>query len=216
MRDAPRDSASATAAVANAAVPSAVDKLRRQLADMQPSPSRAVEVVSGSPPPQGSTAEREAWMAELTKAKAACLRLLTASARPRANLQQALTRKGFEPDVIAAALDRLTEVGLIDDLAYARAYASTKQRERGLARRAVQSELRHRGLDDQVVADATTGIDADSEVARAIELIDKRLPALARFDRDTVRRRLLALLARRGYPADVSFRVVDDALNGQR
>ena len=168
---------------------------------------------TGSPDP-GETGPglTEEERAEEIQAKNICLRLLADSARPRANLAQKLAQRGISPAVIDRVLDRFTEVGLIDDQAYAEAYVRTKHQERSLSRRALTSELRRKGVDDAVVAAAAEQVDPVAEEDAATRLVAKRAPAALAAGPDAARRRLLALLDRRGYPADLSIRVVEGVL----
>ncbi|MGI3780636.1 MAG: regulatory protein RecX [Janthinobacterium lividum] len=110
-------------------------------------------------------------------------------------------------------LDRFVEVGLIDDVALALAYTSSRQSEQGLARRAIAMMLRQRGVDDDVVAAATATVEPDDELAAARRLVAKRLPVLAGLDRAVRTRRLVGLLGRKGYPAGMAYRVVAEALS---
>ncbi len=87
-------------------------------------------------------------------ARAICLRLLTGAARTRADLAEALRRRGVPEDAAESVLDRLCEVGLVDDEAFAHAWVASRQAGRGLARRALATELRRRGVDDEVAARA--------------------------------------------------------------
>lgn len=109
-------------------------------------------------------------------------------------------------------LDRFAEVGLIDDAALAERMAGAQHRERGLARRAVEAKLRRRGFDDDVVGAALTGIDSDSERARAVQLVAHRRRALAGLPIDVQTRRLVGLLGRKGYPSGVAYAVVREVL----
>jgi regulatory protein len=147
-------------------------------------------------------------------AKAVCLRLLTGSARTRSDLSTALRRRGIGEEVASAVLDRLTEVGLIDDAAYAQAYVAAKHRDRGLGRAALRTELRRKGVDPAVAAAAAARIDDEAERRRAGELIAKRLDSAMFAGPDAAKRRLLGLLARRGYAPGLAIAVVDDALRG--
>ena len=90
--------------------------------------------------------------------------------------------------------------------------AEAQHRERGLARRAVAQKLRRRGFDDDVVAGALDGIDADDERARAVELVSRRRRALAALPVEVQTRRLVWLLARKGYGAGVAYEVVKQVL----
>lgn len=145
-------------------------------------------------------------------ARTICLRLLTAAPRTRAELATALRRRGAPDDVAASVLDRLTAVGLIDDAAYARAWVSSRQAGRGLGRRALTEELGRKGVDRALVAEVVGAIDDDDELAAARALAVRR----ARLTRDlpaaTRHRRLVCLLARRGYSTAVIARVADDVL----
>ena len=144
-------------------------------------------------------------------ARAICLRLLTQRARSRAELVAALAKRGVPDDAATRVLDRFVEVGLIDDAALAAGLAEAQHRERGLARRAVAAKLRQRGLGDEA-DDALAGIDADDERERARQLVSKRLRALAGMPPEVQARRLVGLLARKGYSSGLAYAVVREAL----
>jgi regulatory protein len=144
-------------------------------------------------------------------ARAICLRLLTQRARSRAELATALAKRGVPDDAANRVLDRFVEVGLIDDAALAAGLAQAQHRERGLARRAVAAKLRQRGLEAEV-DDALTGIDGDDERARARELVAKRCRSLTGLPPDVQARRLVGLLARKGYSSGLAYDVVREAL----
>jgi regulatory protein len=145
-------------------------------------------------------------------ARAICLRLLTQRARSRGELADALARRGVPDDAASAVLDRFTEVGLIDDTALAETLAGAQHRERGLARRAVAAKLRQRGLDDEVVGAALTGIDSESERARARELVAARRRRLSGLPPEVQVRRLVGLLARKGYSSGLAYAIVREEL----
>ncbi len=151
-----------------------------------------------------------------TVARAICLRLLATAARPRAGLAQALRRKGIPGDVADRVLDRLTEVGLIDDQAYAAAFVETKHRDRGLGAAALRTELRRKGVDAEIAGNAAAQVDSEAERRRAHALIARRVDAAMASGYPAARRRLVGLLARRGYSADVAVSVVDAALTDYR
>jgi regulatory protein len=118
------------------------------------------------------------------------------------------------PDEAAeAVLDRFTEVGLIDDAAYARAWVSSRQAGRGLARRALSSELRAKGVDPEVAAEAVEVVDDEDERAAAQRLVERRMPSMRRLDRTTATRRLMGMLARKGYNGGLAAAVIREALD---
>ncbi|HVE98624.1 MAG TPA: regulatory protein RecX [Mycobacteriales bacterium] len=145
-------------------------------------------------------------------ARAICLRLLTAGPRTRAQLADALAVRDVPPEVADAVLDRFTDVGLIDDATFAAMWVSSRHLGRGLARRALSQELRHRGVDDATAYDAVQAVSDADEEAAARELVRRRLPSLSRHDAATRTRRLVGMLQRKGYSGGLAFRVVRDVV----
>ncbi|MEV6595350.1 regulatory protein RecX [Actinoplanes sp. NPDC051346] len=144
-------------------------------------------------------------------AREICLRQLSVRPRTRAELAKVLVRKEISEEVIAEVLDRYDEVGIIDDAAFARAWVSSRHHGRGLARRALANELRRRGVDADVATEALEVLDEDEEAATARVLVDRKLRT-ATGTPDQIFRRLVGMLARKGYPAGVAIRAVKDAL----
>ena len=144
------------------------------------------------------------------------LRRLTDQPRSRGELAQALARRRVPDDVATRVLDRFTEVGLIDDAAFATAWVESRQRGRGLAKRALAAELRAKGVDTDTARAALDVVDGDDEREAARRLVRRKLPSFARQDRVVARRRLVAMLARKGYPAGLAWSVVQDELAAGR
>ena len=147
------------------------------------------------------------------RARQLCLRLLTGRPRTRAQLAEAMQRRGVPDDAAAAVLARFTEVGLIDDAAFARAWVESRHHGRGLARRALSAELKQRGVDGQDISAAVSALDPADEIATARRLVDKGLAASRGKPLPTRIRRLVGLLARKGYPAPIAYRVVREAID---
>ncbi|HEV2782983.1 MAG TPA: regulatory protein RecX [Actinophytocola sp.] len=146
------------------------------------------------------------------RAKDICLRLLTVRPRTRAELQQALARKGIDGEVIEGVLGRLDAIGLVDDRSFAEVWVRSRHTYEGLGRRALAAELRRKGVEESVTAEAVAAIDYGAEEERARQLVRKKLRTLGGAD-DAVRvRRLVGMLARKGYSQGMSFRVVRDEL----
>ncbi|GIG86739.1 regulatory protein RecX [Plantactinospora endophytica] len=148
---------------------------------------------------------------EAEQAREICLRQLAVRPRTRAELATALTRRGISEEVAAQVLDRYDEVGIIDDAAFARAWVSSRHQGRGLARRALANELRQRGVDADVATEALGELDESTEAETARSLVDRKLRT-ATGSPEAVFRRLVGMLARKGYPPGVAIRAVKDAL----
>jgi len=115
-------------------------------------------------------------------------------------------------DVAEGVLSRFAEVGMIDDALFAQMWVTSRHRGRGLAGRALQQELRRKGVDDDVAREALDTLEPEQERATARALVDRRLPATRGLTADARVRRLAGMLARKGYPAGIAFGVVKEAL----
>lgn len=150
-----------------------------------------------------------------TVARLICLRLLTGAPRTRAQLADALSKRGVPDDAAGRVLDRFSAVGLVDDRAFAAAWVSSRHTGRGLASRALRHELQHRGVDPDTTAQAVSVLDADTERETARRLVRSRLARMTALDPDVAARRLAGLLARKGYSAGMAFAVVREELTAR-
>ncbi len=150
------------------------------------------------------------------------LRLLGVRARSRHELRTRLLDKDFEPDEVDSVLDRLAGVGLVDDRDFAHQWARSRHTYSAKGRTALRHELRTKGVDPVIVAEAVGTIDDADERDRAAELLGKkigRVPVEALDDpkeRDRHLRRLVSMLARRGYGPGVAMELVRTALDERR
>ncbi|MFG2055034.1 regulatory protein RecX [Micromonospora sp. NPDC048930] len=151
---------------------------------------------------------------EAEVAREICLRQLAVRPRTRAELAGVLAKRGISEEVAAQVLDRYDEVGIIDDAAFARAWVTSRHTGRGLARRALANELRQRGVDGDVATEALGELDEETEAETARALVERKLRS-ARGEPDAVFRRLVGMLARKGYPPGVAIRAVKDGLAAQ-
>ena len=145
-------------------------------------------------------------------ARQICLHQLEHAPRTRAELAAVLRRKGIPDDAADEVLGRFAEVGMIDDALFAQLWVASRHRGRGLAGRALSQELRRKGVADEQVAEAVAGLPPEQELATARALVDRRLRTTAGLPTDARVRRLAGMLARKGYPAGLAFRVVKEAL----
>ncbi len=148
-----------------------------------------------------------------------CLRLLTARARTRAELAGQLAKRGYPDDVATQVLDRLADVGLVDDAGFAEQWVHSRRVNAGKGKRALAAELRTKGVDDDVITEVLAGLKPAAERGRAEKLVRARLrrEPLGN-DNDAVRasRRLVAMLARRGYDQTMAYDVVNTELAAER
>lgn len=147
-------------------------------------------------------------------ARTIALRRLESAPRTRSELAQTLSKRGVPDEVSERVLDRFTEVGLIDDAAFARAWVSSRHHGRGLGRRALETELRRKGVDPELIEQACSELDAQSSRERAFEIASRKAAHLHGVERDKALRRLVGHVTRRGYPPAVAYDVAREALAG--
>lgn len=145
-------------------------------------------------------------------ARTILLDALTGQARTRRELADKLAKREVPDDVATELLDRFTDVGLIDDAAFASAWVESRHRSRGLAPRALAQELRRKGVDDEEAKAALEQIDEDDQRAAARALVDRKMRSVRGLDPQVATRRLAGMLARKGYGAGLAFSVVREAL----
>jgi regulatory protein len=145
-------------------------------------------------------------------ARQICLHQLEFAPRTRAELAAVLTKKGVPDDAAEAVLGRFTEVGLIDDATFSQMWVESRHRNRGLSGRALQQELRRKGVDEVTAREATAALDPDEEAATARSLVQRKLPSTRGLAPEARVRRLAGMLARKGYSAGLAFRIVKEEL----
>ena len=168
-------------------------------------------LMASCPPPSTSEPSRE------EQARALCLRLLTARSRTRAELSGQLSKRGYPDDVRERVLDRLAAVGLVDDAEFAEQWVESRRAKAGKSKRALAAELHTKGVDNEVITAVLGGIDAGAERDRAEQLVRAKLRRETLRDDDArVSRRLVGMLARRGYGRNLACEVVLAELGAER
>jgi regulatory protein len=168
---------------------------------------------SPSPLPSTSEPSRD------EQARALCLRLLTARARTRAELAGQLAKRGYPDDVSTRVLDRLAGVGLVDDVDFAEQWVHSRLANAGKGKRALAAELHTKGVDNDVITSVLGGINPAAERGRAEELVRKKIRRENLSDEAAqarVTRRLVGMLARRGFSQSMAYDVVSVELAGEQ
>lgn len=151
-----------------------------------------------------------------TRAKTIVYNQLAYSAKTRGQLRKKLQSEGFEAELIEPLLDKFEAAKLIDDAEYAETFVRQKSRTKKLSRAALRRELAERGVRGEEAENALAQRTDEQEREDAAELVRKKLrPGMDLSDRaekDRVTRRLLGILARRGYSSSVSMSVIREEL----
>lgn len=151
-----------------------------------------------------------------TRAKTIVYNQLAYSAKTRGQLRKKLQTEGFDAELIEPLLDKFEAAKLIDDAEYAQSFVAQKSRTKKLSRAALRRELAERGVRGEEAENALAQRTDEQEREDAAELVRKKLrPRMDLSDRaekDRVTRRLLGMLARRGYSSSVSMSVIREEL----
>lgn len=151
-----------------------------------------------------------------TRAKTIVYNQLAYSAKTRGQLRKKLQAEGFDAELIEPLLDKFEAAKLIDDAEYAQSFVAQKSRTKKLSRAALRRELAERGVRGEEAENALAQRTDEQEREDAAELVRKKLrPRMDLSDRaekDRVTRRLLGMLARRGYSSSVSMSVIREEL----
>jgi regulatory protein len=124
-----------------------------------------------------------------------------------------MRRKGVPAAAAEAVLGRLADVGLIDDAAFARAWVESRHHARGLGRRSLAAELKQRGVPGEEVSAALGALDPAQEMATARRLAQRAAAGTRGRPLPSRIRSLVGVLARKGYPAALAYRVVREVLD---
>lgn len=147
-----------------------------------------------------------------TFARKILLDQLTGQARTRHELATKLAAKNVPGEIANRLLDRFEEVGLVDDAAFARAWVESRSRGKGLAPRALAEELRRKGVADGVAREALAEVTPADQDETARALVRKKLRSVQGLAPEVATRRLVGMLARKGYSPGVAFAVVREEL----
>ncbi|MEO8518916.1 MAG: regulatory protein RecX [Dermatophilaceae bacterium] len=183
-----------------------------QAAAAKPARAEAATSSSGSgvPAPDPERKDREPDPHDV--ARQIVLRQLAMAPRSRSQLEEKLAQRDCPADVAAAVLDRMTEVGLVDDQAYAQMLVRSQQAGRGLSKRALARELHSKGIEEDLAQEALSSISDVDERDRARELVDKKLRAMHGLGIQVQTRRLAGMLARKGYSPNLTYAVIREAI----
>jgi regulatory protein len=137
----------------------------------------------------------------------AAARFLEVRPRSIAEVRRRLTGAGYQADLVDGAIERLLELGMLDDRAFAEAWVASRDRARPRGERALRQELVQKGIErpliDELLDARRTGDDGGSEhpdESAAQRLLVRNARVLGRVaDPRTRRQRAYALLARNGF-----------------
>lgn len=136
------------------------------------------------------------------------LRHLNLAPKSRFQLAQVLEKKGIPQDAAQVVLNRFTEVGLIDDLAFAHLLVRSRCASKRISKTLLVRELRQKGVCNEFIEISLADLTPDDEYQMAMDLAAKKLRSMSGLSKEVVLRRVVGLLARKGYPHAVAYKVL--------
>ncbi len=148
-----------------------------------------------------------------SQAQVLALNALAPRARSRAELCQHLKKRGVSDLDANAALDNLELQGLVNDLEFARAWSESRQRQKKLSKRVIASELRMKGVSQDIIDETIAEINDDAEYQMALDLATRKYQSCSHLDSDVIYRRVHSVLARKGFDHSVTSQVLREILS---
>jgi regulatory protein len=146
------------------------------------------------------------------------MRMLTLSARSRADLERSLIGRSHDRAAAAWAVEKMDSIGALDDELFAAGLVRRELLRKPAGRRLLEAKLRAKGVSseitDRVIAEALEERDVYSDALVVAERGARSLPQSLEHLKKV--RRLSGRLARRGFDAEVVRRVVDEVLGDGR
>lgn len=157
----------------------------------------------------------------------AAARFLEVRSRSVAEVRRRLSSAGYRADLVEGAIARMTELGMLDDAAFAQAWVESRDRSRPRGERAIRAELGQKGVEravvDMVLAARRTGtvesrldgVPVSADRAAAQRLMTRHERSLARVADPRQRRaRAYSLLARNGFDPEICREVAASLARG--
>jgi regulatory protein len=119
--------------------------------------------------------------------------------RPRTEweIEFYLERKSASPPLVESILNKLSNIGLIDDRKYAQAFINDRKLLRPASRRKITAELRKKNVADEIIQQVTSAEELDDQTA--LRAVIERKRRQTKYQDDT---KLMQYLARQGFGYD--------------
>ena len=143
-----------------------------------------------------------------SEAMSLALYALAPRAKSRDELLKQLLKRGIDSEIANSVLDSLELQGLLNDLEFAKLWSESRQRSKKLSKRVIASELRSKGVSQDIINEVIDDIDDASEYAQAFLLAQRKFDAISHLDPEVVYRRVSGLLMRKGYSHGICAKIM--------
>lgn len=143
---------------------------------------------------------------QLHRSLNSALRYMSPRPRSEVEIRTRLRRHGFDTETIRKVLAELKKQGLVDDVAFAQFWRENRENFRPRSRRLMELELKQKGVDAEIIAEATIDVDDDQGAYRAAQ---KKARSFSGLDYPSFRKHMGSFLKRRGFDYELSNRIID-------
>ncbi|GAA0036858.1 regulatory protein RecX [Brevibacterium metallidurans] len=144
------------------------------------------------------------------KAKKTALNMLAMRDHSSTELREKLLRRDFEPAAVDRLIAKLQRSNLLDDGQFAQRFAKAQRESRKLSRSALRRQLVKKGIDEETIAGVVAEVDGEEDLAR--EVAEKKARSTRGLDHEVRERRILGMLARRGFSSTICLKVTREVL----
>lgn len=152
----------------------------------------------------------EDFDAAYAKAKKTAMNMLAMRDHASGELRDKLLKRDFLPAAVDELIAKLQKSRLLNDEEFAHRYVRAHRERRKLSRSALRRELNKKGLPAEIVSDAVEDVDGEDDLAR--QVAEKKAASTRGLDHDVRERRILGMLARRGFASSVCLKVTREVL----
>ncbi len=138
------------------------------------------------------------------------LRFVTSRPHSEREIKLWFKKKKVDEVVQGVALNRLTKLGLVDDLAFAKWWIEQRNTFRPKPIRVLKMELRQKGVSSDVIEEALGGSESPSELETARKVVAKKAERFLKMPYEERKKRLSNFLAMRGFSWEVIKKIVDE------
>ncbi|MGC2942134.1 MULTISPECIES: regulatory protein RecX [unclassified Brevibacterium] len=148
--------------------------------------------------------------ADYAQAKKTAMNMLAMRDHSSDELRKKLLKRDLMPESIEVLIEKLQNSRLLNDEEFAHRFARAQRENRKLSRSVLKRELSKKGISPELASDAVADIDGEEELAR--EVAEKKAASTRRLDYAVRERRILGMLARRGFPSAICIKVTREVL----
>ena len=147
---------------------------------------------------------------DYAQAKKTAMNMLAMRDHSSDELRKKLLKRDLMPEAIDVLIEKLQNSRLLNDEEFAHRFARAQRENRKLSRSVLKRELSKKGISPELASDAVADIDGEEELAR--EVAQKKANSTRRLDYAVRERRILGMLARRGFPSAICIKVTREVL----